>query len=654
MERYIGKMLDNRYEILEAIGTGGMAVVFKAKCHRLNRMVAIKMLKKDLSEDAEFRRRFHDESQAVAMLSHPNIVAVYDVSRGGDMDYIVMELIDGITLKQYMERRGRLNWPEALHFITQIMRGLSHAHSRGIVHRDIKPQNIMVLRDGTVKVTDFGIACLNGSNPSNEAIGSVHYISPEQAKGDYTDNRSDIYSAGVVLYEMLTSRLPFEGSDPVSVAVQHMSAVPLNPRELNPDIPEALEQICMKAMAPDRSRRYTTADEMLLDLEAFRKDPSVNFEYSMEELRPEQGSEDEPTQHIPNAAVAKTRQAHYRNPPAVVEEDEEEERPRGTWWKVLLLLLVIGVLGYFGVNKLYQDIMGSFAAPPEVPEYRVPSVVGMTVEEAEAAEGVAGVFEIVANESTEYSNEYGEGVILRQTPEAGKTRRIAEGELDTITVTLSRGARSGGMLDLVGQEASSARLLLERDKDLSSLNLVIQEGEPEYHDTIEEGCVVRTDPAKGTLLQEGDTVTLYLSKGPEIFNSTMVTCVGVMKDEVQRMMDELKLVAEFTEVEDSKPAGMVLSQSVDMGTSVPEGTTVYFTYSNGEKELSKTVTFSVPYSPEEVHVEIYLGTALVFEKNLPGDYGQLEETLTAKAGDYQLRIYADDQKWVDEVITFSE
>ena len=180
MERYIGKMLDNRYEILEVIGTGGMAVVFKAKCHRLNRLVAIKMLKKDLSDDAEFRRRFHDESQAVAMLSHPNIVAIYDVSRGGDMDYIVMELIDGITLKQYMERRGRLNWPEALHFITQIMKGLSHAHSRGIIHRDIKPQNIMVLRDGTVKVTDFGIACLsNGSHPSNEAIGSAHYISPE-------------------------------------------------------------------------------------------------------------------------------------------------------------------------------------------------------------------------------------------------------------------------------------------------------------------------------------------------------------------------------------------------------------------------------------------------------------------------------------------
>ena len=202
MNNMIGKMLDNRYELLEVIGSGGMAVVYKAKCHRLNRLVAVKVLKSDLAEDADFRRRFRDESQAVAMLSHPNIVSVYDVSRG-ETEYIVMELIDGITLKQYMEKRGQLNWREALHFITQIMKALSHAHSRGIIHRDIKPQNIMVLRDGSVKVADFGIACLaNSANTlTQEALGSVHYMSPEQARGDRTDARSDIYSAGVVLYE---------------------------------------------------------------------------------------------------------------------------------------------------------------------------------------------------------------------------------------------------------------------------------------------------------------------------------------------------------------------------------------------------------------------------------------------------------------------
>ena len=281
MDQMIGRMLDNRYELLELIGSGGMAMVYKAKCHRLNRLVAVKVLKSDFASDADFRRRFYDESQAIAMLSHPNIVSVYDVSRSSP-EYIVMELIDGITLKQYMERRGRLNWRESLHFITQIMKGLSHAHSRGIVHRDIKPQNIMVLRDGSVKVADFGIACLaNSANTlTQEALGSVHYMSPEQARGDRTDARSDIYSAGVVLYEMLTGRLPFEGDNAVSVAIQHLSSVPLSPREINPDVPEALELICMKAMASDLEKRYASADEMLADLEEFRKNPEVDLDFT--------------------------------------------------------------------------------------------------------------------------------------------------------------------------------------------------------------------------------------------------------------------------------------------------------------------------------------------------------------------------------------
>ena len=236
MDPYIGKTLDNRYEILERIGTGGMAVVYKTRDQRLNRLVAVKVLKPDLAQDEDFRRRFNAESQAVAQLSHPNIVSVYDVSRGGDTEYIVMELIDGITLKQYMEKRGQLNWRESLHFITQIMRGLSHAHSRGIVHRDIKPQNVMVLRDGSVKVADFGIACLENSAQTltQEALGSVHYISPEQARGERTDARSDIYSSGVVMYEMLTGRLPFEGDSAVSVAIQRRASGPPGAERGNP------------------------------------------------------------------------------------------------------------------------------------------------------------------------------------------------------------------------------------------------------------------------------------------------------------------------------------------------------------------------------------------------------------------------------------
>ncbi len=652
MERYIGKMLDNRYEILEVIGTGGMAVVFKAKCHRLNRMVAIKMLKKDLSEDAEFRRRFHDESQAVAMLSHPNIMAVYDVSRRGDMDYIVMELIDGITLKQYMERRGRLNWPESLHFITQIMKGLSHAHSRGIVHRDIKPQNIMVLRDGTVKVTDFGIAFLsNGSNPSNEAIGSVHYISPEQAKGDYTDNRSDIYSAGVVLYEMLTSRLPFEGSDPVSVAIQHFSAVPLSPREIDPEIPEALEQICMKAMAPDRNKRYSTADEMLADLEAFRKDPNINFEYSAEELRRETGGGDEPTQYIPNTGVTRTKQNHYTPPVEDDDDDEYYDKPRSNWWKILILILIVAGVGYFGVLKMYNSIMDSFQHE-EIPEYQVPSVVGMTIEEAEELETVKGIFELV-EESHEHSLEYPEGQIIRQSPEAERIRKNAGGELIPINVTVSLGSRSGEMVTVVGDEGRSARLRIQQTQGLSELHLnIVEAPEQEFHDEIEAGCVIRTEPAAGTLLKEGDTVTLYVSKGPKIIYSTMVSCLGETVEWAQDQMNSLNLVAEFTKVESSEPEGTVLSQSIDTGEEVPEGTTVTFTYSDGEKLLEYPITFDVPYSEEPVLLQLFLDGQVIADQEVPGDYGTFSHTLRAKAGSHRLQIYAANKLFWDEEILF--
>lgn len=318
MDKYIGKMLDNRYEIIELIGSGGMANVYRAKCHRLNRMVAIKILKADMAENEEIRRRFRDESQAVAQLSHPNIVSIYDVSTSGDTEYIVMELIDGITLKQYMARRGEMDWRESLHFIIQIMRALEHAHSRGIIHRDIKPQNIMVLRDGSVKVADFGIACLqnNAQTMTQDALGSVHYISPEQARGEHIDARSDIYSAGVVLYEMLTGRLPFEGDSAVSVAIQHLSSVPLAPSDIREDVPKALELICMKAMCANINKRYSTATEMLEDLESFRKNPNLDLEYIREELTEQEDTE--PTRYISKKEIHEAVQGKKEDRKSVV------------------------------------------------------------------------------------------------------------------------------------------------------------------------------------------------------------------------------------------------------------------------------------------------------------------------------------------------
>ena len=313
----------------------------------------------------------------------------------------------------------------------------------------------------------------------------------------------------------------------------------------------------------------------------------------------------------------------------------------------------MAAVGYFGVTRLYQGIMDSFAQP-EIPEYTVPNVVGRTVEEAMALEEIEGVFEIVESGVHEYSAQYPAGQIIKQEPEADRIKKTASTELIPITVTVSMGSRSEAMPDLVGQEGRGARLILEQTKGLSELKLVITEGEEEYNDDVPAGYVARTDPAVGTELSEGDQVVLYLSLGPEIKYSTMVSCLGQDMEEVQRLMEELHLKAEFVKEESAKPAGQVIRQSVEPNTEVEEGTTITFTYSDGEKLISKTVGFNVPFSPEDVHVEILLDEAVAYEKDLPGDYGRLEAVIQAKPGEHRMRILADGQQWSDEMVTFSE
>jgi len=570
MERYIGKMLDNRYEILEVIGTGGMAVVFKAKCHLLNRLVAIKVLKTDLADDADFRRRFHDESQAVAKLSHPNIVSVYDVSRGGELEYIVMELIDGISLKQYMERRGQLNWRESLHFITQIMRGLSHAHSRGIIHRDIKPHNVMVLRDGSVKVADFGIACLavNGQTMTNETLGSVHYISPEQAKGDRTDARSDIYSAGVVLYEMLTSRLPFEGETPVSIAIQHFSAVPLGPREINDEIPEALEKICLKAMAPGLDKRYGDAEEMIHDLEEFRKNPEINFDYDVSELR--QQPSDEPTRFIPSSELQQHKTGRMR-PADYDDEDDEDDRPRIPLWAKLLLAVAIVAAGIWMANGLFNFILASFTPEP-VKEYEVPKVVGYTIEQARQLPEVKDIFTI--NETgSRPSEDHPTGTILEQDPVEGKIKR---GDL-VINVVTSQGGKTAVMPHLVENEWKTAEQILKNMK----MDLQIEIVEERHSETIPEGFVISTTPASNETLHKGDKITFVVSLGPKIVPVTVPSFLGMPREEAQSNCDTLNLKVTFVEVEDEAAAGTVIAQDISPSDSVNPGSPITLTVSTG-------------------------------------------------------------------------
>ena len=542
-----------------------MAVVYKSKCHRLNRLVAVKVLKSDLAEDADFRRRFRDESQAVAMLSHPNIVSVYDVSRG-ETEYIVMELIDGITLKQYMEKRGQLNWREALHFITQIMKALSHAHSRGIIHRDIKPQNIMVLRDGSVKVADFGIACLaNSANTlTQEALGSVHYMSPEQARGDRTDARSDIYSAGVVLYEMLTGRLPFEGDNAVSVAIQHLSSVPLSPREINPDVPEALELICMKAMASDLEKRYASADEMLADLEEFRKNPEVDLDFTIEDLHRE--TVDEPTQYIPAVHTVSKAQK-------VQEDDGEEEDPPHRMSTRKLLTIVGAVVAAIALivllwHAIFSDLLGGEQTPTE---FEVPDLFGMTIDEANEDERVKGIFEI--EQIGQRASKYEAGTIIEQSPEKGKTVKGNR----TISVFVSSGAKTEKMPNLVNKEYRDATLQLTN----LDLDLVINDPLEEYS-SITKGYIIRTIPEYGETLQEGDSVTLVVSKGEQPKPVTVLSFIGIDIEIVRQQVTQSGLVVgEVTQRASDEPYGTVIEQSISAETQVDAGTTINFVISEG-------------------------------------------------------------------------
>lgn len=579
MDQMIGRMLDNRYELLELIGSGGMAMVYKAKCHRLNRLVAVKVLKSDFASDADFRRRFYDESQAIAMLSHPNIVSVYDVSRSSP-EYIVMELIDGITLKQYMERRGQLNWREALHFITQIMKGLSHAHSRGIVHRDIKPQNIMVLRDGSVKVTDFGIASLSNSanTMTQEALGSVHYISPEQAKGNRPDARSDIYSAGVVLYEMLTNRLPFEGDNAVSVAIQHLSSVPLSPREINPEVPETLEKICMKAMASDISRRYQTADEMLADLEEFRKNPDVDLDFNIEDLRKPES--DEPTQYIPAVqAVAPRRD---------VDDEPEDELDSAVRMRRRLLTAGAIALALALAFVIWSVVMGSFRKDPVQTEFTVPDLLGMTIDEANADPAVKDIFTIVEVGSRE-SNKYAAGQIVEQSPTEGNVVRSNR----EIQVFVSTGEKTDIMPNVVGQEHRVAKINLNQ----LGLELNLDNAKFEYNDA-EYGTVIRTDPAAGATLHTGDTVTLIVSKGPEPKPVAVPSFLTLPLDTAQELAETLGLkVSEVRHEYSDAAEGTVTKQSIAAATSVETGTEIVLTVSDGADPSVSAAEGTSPEAP---------------------------------------------------------
>ena len=663
MDKYIGTMLDNRYELLEIIGVGGTAVVYKAKCHRLNRYVAVKILKEEFASDQEFRRQFHDEAQAVAMLSHPNIVNIYDVSRSGNVDYIVMELIDGITLKEYLSRRGRLSPKEVTVFATQIARALEHAHDHNIIHRDIKPQNIMLLRDGTVKVADFGIAhfaARENTYSKGEAIGSVHYVSPEQARGSYVDNRTDLYSLGVVMYEMITGRLPFEGDTPVSIALQHINSIALPPSVFAEDVPEQLEEITMRAMNPSLTKRYSSAAQILSDLEAFRNDQQFKLNIPREEgaLPAEEESDLDATRKINNtgevAAIleAENRSVELRRQEELeTQKTAEEEEPvsgrkkRRSPLSGAMLFSIIAVLVFcIGASYFIKSVINPYGNKDET-TLTTPYLIGMYYSQVLSDPAYAD-FNIVEGEYV-YNESVDAGKIIEQSPEGN--RKIEKG--GTITVTISRGAKVFQLPDYVRQEARQAKIELER------LGIICVEATPEFNDEVESGYVLRTDPVAGTELTAGDTVTLTVSKGPEVVLVDMPDLMGCSESEALTRLEAAGLNWEPVTYEEYDGApGQVIYQSVEAHTQVEKGTTIAFTISI-EPAKPAEVTISLPISLIEsdggaVEVWVMVDGMTVYNQSHDSEEGSVTVDLTATQGDHLVEVYQNRVPYSSEVVTF--
>ena len=644
MDKYIGKRLDGRYEIHELLGVGGMAYVYKAYDNIEKRWVAIKILKEELAGNSDFLRRFRNESKAIAVLSHPNIVKVYDVSFGDRIQYIVMEYIDGITLKQYIEQQGEIKWREALYFTVQILRALQHAHEKGIIHRDIKPQNIMLLEDGTIKVTDFGIARFSQAETqtmTDKAIGSVHYIAPEQARGGYINDKADIYSVGVMLYEMLTGQLPFVADNAVSVAIMQMQAEPTPPSRINPSIPKGLEEITMHAMEKNPAQRFPSAADMLEDVERFRRNPEIVFHYGEQVDRAYAGTSADIYGNVQQNAAPQKYNDNY-------EYEEEYVRSKngarasniikGIVAAVIVVALVVG--GIFGWRYL-QNLTTSTNKTSD--EIVLPKFVGMIY-----ASDIEG--------NSEYANltfeiTYGNvpskqpGEVLRQTPAAGMT--VKKGK--TVSLTVNGEAEQVVVEDVKGYKQQDAY------DALKALNLSPKIQAVADDDTA-VGYVVKTDPAAGSTVSTGTTVTIYVSSGPSTESAVIPNIVGYQYSAAKEELEAAGFVV-TTEYDDEsdKDENTVLSVSPNEGEKAKKGSVVTVTVSSG-KGAQKDVYYDIPLPggvSDDLTMKIYVDGTLIETRTVnPSTSPYSNMTFTGK-GRANLVITLNDQQYITAEIDYT-
>ena len=647
MDNYVGKRLDGRYEIREIVGVGGMAVVYKAYDNIDDRMVSIKVLKDEFLANEEFRRRFKNESKAIAVLSHPNIVKVYDVSLGDKLQYIVMEYVEGITLKEYIEQQGVIPWKEAVHFTTQILRALQHAHDKGIVHRDIKPQNILLLENGSIKVTDFGIARFSRGETrtmTEAAIGSVHYISPEQARGETTDDKADIYSVGVVLYEMITGRLPFEAESAVSVAIMQVQNEATPPREINPQIPLGLEQITLHAMEKSTANRYQSAAEMLLDLDELKRNPSIKFDYTY-------FVDKEPTKFINRESV--TGGVYGAGAPNVgggssggaspVIPDRSEGRPSnvkrniGIGVGIGLVAAIIAVLVFL---RLFTDVLGGS-------DLTVPNFVGkIYAEEIDGNERYEDFdFDITYVSSTTAS----EGEIIKQDPVSGT--KVRKGQTIKLEV-VSKGTTTE-IPKIYG------KTLIEASEMLQTAGFTNLKAETEFSATATPGTVLRSDPEQGTEADTSETILLVVATDESNEKVSVPDVIGMNyyndKSSVEQFFTKQGLkVGSVTEKDSIEDKGTIIDQSVRSGMKANKGTAINLTVSSGSgAQKTGHVYITLPNTGDTHTLRVYVANELQKSSDVLMNGRGYTAEISGNGTDVPVDIYIGETKVYDAKADFT-